>query len=151
MKKRLLVFGGTGAIAGALARSFQKNGWQVVAATRSSRPRAATKTLRWITYDPLAANADHKVLDRHSPFHAVCWAQGANINDSIYDVRPDAHLDIYKANCLFNVVTLNVLLRRKLLAKNARLCVISSIWQTIARQNKLSYSMSKAALQGFVL
>src|SRR5262249_41630085 len=39
----------------------------------------------------------------------------------------------------------------KLLAKDARLCVISSIWQTLSRQNKLSYSVTKAALQGFVL
>ena len=37
------------------------------------------------------------------------------------------------------------------LAGGARLCVISSIWQTSARPNKLSYMVSKAALQGLVL
>jgi len=37
------------------------------------------------------------------------------------------------------------------LASGARLCVISSVWQTSARSNKLSYMVSKAALQGLVL
>jgi NAD(P)-dependent dehydrogenase (short-subunit alcohol dehydrogenase family) len=37
------------------------------------------------------------------------------------------------------------------LASGARLCVISSVWQTVARPNKLSYMVSKAALQGLVL
>ncbi|MBA3050275.1 SDR family NAD(P)-dependent oxidoreductase, partial [Brevundimonas sp.] len=32
----------------------------------------------------------------------------------------------------------------------ARLCVVSSIWQERARQSKLSYTMTKAALGGFV-
>ena len=38
-----------------------------------------------------------------------------------------------------------------LLIKPTRFCVISSIWQKIARQDKLSYSMTKAALQGLIL
>ena len=31
------------------------------------------------------------------------------------------------------------------------MCVISSIWQDISRNNKLSYSISKSALKGLVL
>jgi NAD(P)-dependent dehydrogenase (short-subunit alcohol dehydrogenase family) len=37
-----------------------------------------------------------------------------------------------------------------LLQEDARLCVISSIWQNIARQKKLSYCITKSALQGLV-
>ena len=33
----------------------------------------------------------------------------------------------------------------------AKFCVLSSIWQTIAKQNKLSYSVTKSALRGLVL
>ena len=150
MKKRLLVYGGSGAIAGAVREAFQEDGWSVIATSRSKRASAG-KNLRWVTYDPFARSFDPAALDRYGPFNAVCWAQGANINDSIYDVDADRHISVYKANCLFNIVTLNSLLKRKLLAKNARLCVISSIWQTLSRQNKLSYSVSKSALQGFVL
>jgi NAD(P)-dependent dehydrogenase (short-subunit alcohol dehydrogenase family) len=48
-------------------------------------------------------------------------------------------------------VSLNALLSAGALAEGgARLCVISSIWQNIARQNKLSYCVTKAALQGLV-
>ena len=37
------------------------------------------------------------------------------------------------------------------MAKSARLCIVSSIWQEISRQNKLSYSITKSALKGLVL
>jgi NAD(P)-dependent dehydrogenase (short-subunit alcohol dehydrogenase family) len=43
------------------------------------------------------------------------------------------------------------LLKNNLLTKPSRLCVISSIWQEIARQNKLSYCVSKSALKGLIL
>jgi 3-oxoacyl-[acyl-carrier protein] reductase len=58
---------------------------------------------------------------------------------------------MYKANCLYILATLRILLEIDALLSPARLCVISSIWQNISRQDKLSYSMTKAALQGLVL
>ena len=73
------------------------------------------------------------------------------MNDSVYRCDPEKHLEIYKANCHYIVETLQFLLESELLVSPARLCVISSIWQTVARQEKLSYTMSKAALQGLVL
>jgi NAD(P)-dependent dehydrogenase (short-subunit alcohol dehydrogenase family) len=36
------------------------------------------------------------------------------------------------------------------IADSARLCIISSIWQNIAKPNKLSYCITKSALQGLV-
>ena len=63
----------------------------------------------------------------------------------------DRHMEIYRANCVYILATLQKLLRQDLLTKPARLCVISSIWQNLARQTKLSYCMSKAALEGLVL
>jgi NAD(P)-dependent dehydrogenase (short-subunit alcohol dehydrogenase family) len=81
----------------------------------------------------------------------VCWAQGANRNDSVYDVSVESHLAIYNANCTYILVTLQALLAAGLLERGSRLCVISSIWQEMARQNKLSYCMSKSALRGLVL
>ena len=58
---------------------------------------------------------------------------------------------IYQANVAYILVTLKALLSASLLAPSSRLCIISSIWQKLARQNKLSYTVSKAALQGLVL
>ena len=144
--KTLLLFGGTGAIGGAVGSRFADDGWRVVVATRGE-PRADGQ----LCWDPLAQADAPPALAAAAPFDAVCWAQGANRNDSVHDVDLDAHLDLYRANCLFVIASLRVLLQRGLLARPARLCVISSIWQDIARQHKLSYGMTKAALRGLVL
>jgi NAD(P)-dependent dehydrogenase (short-subunit alcohol dehydrogenase family) len=52
---------------------------------------------------------------------------------------------------LFVLESLSQLLKAGLLAKSAKLCIVSSIWQEISRQNKLSYGISKSALKGLVL
>lgn len=144
----LLLFGGTGAIGSEIGNRFSTEGWRVVVVTRREIDR-----LLHFCWDPLDT-ADSDGLDkicRAGPFDAVCWAQGTNGNDSFYDVDLDAHLQMYRSNCLYIIASLNALLRRDLLTRPARLCVISSIWQTISRQSKLSYGMTKAALQGLVL
>jgi 3-oxoacyl-[acyl-carrier protein] reductase len=144
---RLLLFGGSGAIAGAIQETFEARGWKVTSTSRA--PDAAQMKKGFIAYDP--RTSDPSVLDAGALYQAVCWAQGANTNDSFYDVDVKKHMALYEANCLFIIASLNSLLTRGLLAKPARLCVISSIWQNMARQNKLSYTMTKAALQGLVL
>ena len=67
------------------------------------------------------------------------------------DFEAERHLDLYKANALFVAASLQSLLAQDRLLRGARLCVISSVWQNVARTNKLSYMMSKAALQGLVM
>ena len=49
------------------------------------------------------------------------------------------------------MVTLHELLNKKKLKDDAKLCIISSIWQKLAKQDKLSYTVSKSALQGAVM
>ena len=61
------------------------------------------------------------------------------------------HQSMYDANVIYILKSLRNLLSNALLNSSAKLCVISSIWQTIARQNKLSYGITKAAIQGLVL
>jgi 3-oxoacyl-[acyl-carrier protein] reductase len=148
--ERLLLFGASGAIGGAILGAAVARGWQVTAVSRSGSG-AEAKGVRWVGVDPLSADfsADH--LAAPEPYTSVCWAQGANLNDSVYDVTMESHLAIYNANCTYILVTLQGLLKAGLLAPASRLCVISSIWQELARQSKLSYCMSKAALKGLVL
>ncbi|MBN8778091.1 SDR family NAD(P)-dependent oxidoreductase [Thiobacillus sp.] len=149
-RKTVLLFGASGAIGLSIADMFLSRNWNVVGVTRNV-DSAHTKGVSWIATDPLANNGSLDVYDEHAPYHAVCWAQGGNVNDSVYDVDLDAHLQLYQANCVYILSSLKLLLQRNLLVKPARLCVISSIWQEIARQNKLSYSMTKSALRGLVL
>lgn len=154
-KQRILVFGASGAIGSAISHHFSQNDWDVVAVSRSGIGTNTDITGSSITplcYDPLAQpSCQTDLLDTGTPYAAVCWAQGCNTNDNVYNVTLEQHLEVYQANCLYIVATLKTLLERRLLAPCARLCIISSIWQNLARQNKLSYCMSKAALQGLVL
>jgi 3-oxoacyl-[acyl-carrier protein] reductase len=149
---RVLVFGASGAIGESICGSAGAKGWRVVGVAR--KPGSITisgSDHRAIAYDPFASVDLREALGSAEVFDAVVWAQGANLTDSVHDVEVDAHLELYKANCLFVLITLRQLLDAGLLSRDgARLCVISSIWQERARQTKLSYTMTKAAVGGLV-
>ncbi len=148
--KTLLLFGASGAIGQAVAARFIARGWSVAGVSRTGHDDSASN-LKWIIADLEQSLGDSAIFDAQAPYQAVCWAQGANLNDSVYDVDENANLALYRANCLVILTSLKLLLQRGLLAAPARLCVVSSIWQNLARQDKLSYSMTKSALQGLVL
>jgi 3-oxoacyl-[acyl-carrier protein] reductase len=147
--QRILVFGATGAIGHSVVDASLARGWQVTAVARTL-PSVASN-VKSLALDPLEDTLFAAKLADDAPFSSVCWAQGANVNDSIYNVDASKHLEIYRANCLYILVTLQSLLQHNLLAPSSRLCIISSIWQNLARQSKLSYCVSKSALQGLVL
>jgi 3-oxoacyl-[acyl-carrier protein] reductase len=148
--QRILVFGATGAIGQSVIEASLVRGWQVTAVARTL-PTATSPQTTALAIDPLANSFSADELSGGAPYNSVCWAQGANLNDSIYNVDASKHLEIYRANCLYILVTLQALLQHKLLVNASRLCIISSIWQNLARQSKLSYCVSKSALQGLVL
>lgn len=137
-----LVFGAGGQIGSACRRALQHQGYAVAGTGRTAR-----KDVGIDAFDPLAGDA----LPGTQTFDAVVWAQGANANDSLTDFDADRHLGLYKANTLFVAESLHRLLAEQRLNRGARLCVVSSIWQRVARRQKLSYMMSKAALQGLVM
>ena len=146
---RLLLFGASGAVGQAVADMAGARGWSVTGVSRSQRPDTADRS--WVHYDPAGDGISPSAFAGHGPFDAVCWAQGANRQDSVQDFDAAASADLYEANCLYVARSLNELLAAKLLSPaGARLCVVSSIWQERARQTKLSYSMTKAALGGLV-
>jgi len=148
--QKLLVFGASGAIGRAVVDAAVARTWDVTAVARALPP-IAIPGVKSLAVDPLSKSFSAAELVSEAPYTSVCWAQGANTNDSIYDLNMDTHLSIYRANCVYILVTLQALLRYNLLHKSSRMCIISSIWQNLARQSKLSYCMSKAALQGLVL
>jgi len=126
---------------------LSKKGWEVVGVTRS--PKSKNDLIAW---NPLDLSQDVNTIFRDKKsFDAVCWAQGSNLNDSIYDLDIDKHLELYESNVLFIMASLKQLLNNNLLNNNAKLCIISSIWQNLSRQNKLSYGVTKSAIKGLVL
>jgi 3-oxoacyl-[acyl-carrier protein] reductase len=148
-KRKLLLFGGTGQIGQSIVRAFQEKNWEVFIVSRSGGGNSVHE-LQW-DVDFEKKNVVPSALLNYGAFDSVCWAQGINLNDSIYTFEPDLHKKVYEANVLFILSTLASLVSENLLCKPARLCVVSSIWQNISRQNKFSYAISKSALQGLVL
>lgn len=146
--QRLLIFGSTGTVGGAICEHFSGEGWEIVAVVRV--PHLSKPSLIWNPLDARDADGITRI-SAAGPFDAVCWAQGANCSDSIYEFDLEVHKNIYEVNVLFIIQSLNILVSRKLLARPARLCIVSSIWQNLSKQGKLSYGVSKAALQGLVL
>ncbi|NOU04051.1 MAG: SDR family oxidoreductase [Novosphingobium sp.] len=148
---RLLVFGATGAIGSTVTRHALARGWKVVAASRRPPDTAPDEeNLHRVCHDPLSGDSAADLVGE-APFDAVCWAHGANLADSVQDFDAARHLALYEANCLSVLVSTSSLIKAGLLSRDgARLVIVSSIWQERARQNKLSYSVTKAAVGGIV-
>jgi 3-oxoacyl-[acyl-carrier protein] reductase len=151
--QKLLIFGATGAIGSSVVEAATDRGWEVFAVARTipKEGKSFDPRVKFVAADPFSPAFKADDLAFGAPYTSVCWAQGANTNDSVYSVNLESHLSIYQANCAYILVTMQALLTSQLIAKGSRFCVISSIWQNLARQSKLSYCMSKAALQGLVL
>lgn len=149
VRSRIAIFGASGAIGSGLVHWFAEREWDVTAIVRRvSADMAPTEGVTTVAWDPLV---DVAVPALSGPFDAVVWAQGDNCADNIATLDYARHMRMYEANVGHVLVSLNALLAASALAKGgASLCVISSIWQNIARQNKLSYCVTKAALQGLV-
>jgi len=146
---RLLLFGGNGTIGRSIRTKFQAHGWEVIVITRES-----SQDKNIIQWNPLDENTNIEIstiFEKTSPFDAVCWAQGMNLSDDIYSYDINSHMEMYMANVVYILNSLNILLLSNAIKKPAKFCVLSSIWQNISRQNKLSYSITKSALQGLVL
>jgi len=91
------------------------------------------------------------MLDAMPSLDAVVWAQGINGADSIADGFADGiYAAVMEANVTFVARSMAHLLKICRINNPARFCVLSSIWQDQARTNKLSYTVSKAAVGGLV-
>ncbi len=138
-----LVFGASGAIGSAIADRLAAAGFTVHGTSRDGGGDT-------IALDPIAAPDGLTALDDLPALDAVVWAQGANLNDAATTVQRDAFEAVMAANVTYVVVTLAHLLRADRLARPARMVVISSIWEQVARPGKFSYTVSKAAIGGLV-
>ena len=146
----MLVFGASGAVGQAIVGASLASGWATFGVSRRLPVASGSQGVRWVAYNPFAEPPQSLDIGE-ARFDAVCWAQGGNATDSIYDIDLDLHQNLYNANCLYVIKTLSELIRLdRLSSAGARLCVVSSIWQDVARSNKLSYTMTKAALGGLV-
>lgn len=151
-KPTVIVFGASGSIGSEIVYGFQKKGFEVWAAVRDQKKiKNNHKNLNFFYYDSDLndSNKSFEIFKKNS-IDAIVWAQGKNLSDNIYDLDIEEHLDVYKANVTFILKSLQSVLQLKLLKNKSRICIISSVWQNLAKNNKLSYCVSKSALQGLV-
>ena len=146
----VVVFGATGAIGQAICKWYRTKNYEVVGVSRNGiEAMNAPSKIEWLAWD---GGEDVKAFTSLAgrQFNAVVWAQGANCSDDIYSFNLKKHEQMYSANVTYILLSLQALLKQNMLASSARLCIVSSIWQNIAKQNKLSYCVTKSALQGLV-
>ena len=120
-QRKLLLFGGSGQIGQSIAQKFKAKDWEVFVVSRSVRNNSAHE-IQW-DVDVEKKNAVPSALLNSGSFDSVCWAQGVNLNDSIYTFEPDSHKKVYEANVSFILSTLAALVSENLLCKPARLCL----------------------------
>lgn len=140
--RRVLVFGASGGLGEVIAERFEADGDIVVRSSRKAEEG-------FLPVDPFG-KAGMDELVTAGRFDAVVWAQGANVNDTVGQLDLEVHRQVLEANCFFVSHTLDALVRSEQLVPGSRLCVLSSIWQELARQDKYSYTVSKAAIAGLV-
>jgi NAD(P)-dependent dehydrogenase (short-subunit alcohol dehydrogenase family) len=139
---KILVFGAAGSIGAHIFSKFKQEGHKVIGTTSNSE-----KIINNIIY---VENNHLQNLQNIDIIDTVIWAQGSNINDNINSYDEKNFNNIMNANVNFILNTLNFLLKHNKIVDGAKMVIISSIWEEFTRENKLSYTISKAALSGMV-
>jgi NAD(P)-dependent dehydrogenase (short-subunit alcohol dehydrogenase family) len=139
---KALVFGAQGSIGNYIFEQFKIDGIETLGTTTNIDK--ITSDIIWVDINNLCNLLTIENLD------IIVWAQGHNFNDNIYNFDTENFDNMMNANVKFILITMNYLLKNNKIKNNAKMVIVSSIWEELTRENKLSYSISKAALSGFV-
>lgn len=137
-----IIFGACGSIGSYILNNFQVEKINSIGTTTDLNK--AQKNIIYVDTNNLNNLLNIENID------IVVWAQGYNFNDNINNFDGDNFDKMINANVKFILLTLNFLLKNNKINNNSKLVIISSIWQELTRENKLSYTISKAALSGLV-
>ena len=140
---KLLIFGGTGVLGAAIAAKYETNGYQVTYGVRTVSNPANQFQL------PLSDGPVPDLL-KGELFDTVIFAQGANNNDSVINHSPDDLNRLFEANVSFISTTAKALMLHNLIKQKAKIVILSSFWEQITRGEKMSYTVTKAAVGGLV-
>lgn len=143
MSKTSLIFGATGSIGNFVFTSMRNEGYNVYGTT--SKPINVNDKIIHVTHENI-----HNLNNITTKFDSVVWAMGDNCNDNISTFDESRYNEIMSANVGFILNTMHYLVENDKLANGAKMVIVSSIWEDFTRENKLSYTISKAALSGLV-
>ena len=139
---KALIFGALGSIGSYIFDKFQLDYIDTIGTTTNKE--AIIKNIIYVDLENINNLSLIKNID------IVIWAHGDNNNDNINSFDPTNFDIIMNANVKYILVTLNYLIANNNINDGAKMVIISSIWEEFTRENKLSYSISKAALSGLV-
>lgn len=137
-----LVFGASGSLGNFVFKEFKKIGMNVVGTTTNKEN--VSQDIIYVTCNDLSN------LSILTNITIIVWAQGFNINDNIHNYDNNTFQSMIDGNVTFIMNTLNYLLTNNIIMDNSKMVITSSIWQELSRENKLSYSVSKSALNGLI-
>ena len=140
---KLLIFGGTGVLGAAIAAKYETNGYQITYGVRTVSNPANQFQL------PLTDGPVPDLL-KGELFDTVIFAQGANNNDSVINHSLDDLNRLFEANVSFISTTAKALMLHNLIKQKAKIVILSSFWEQITRGEKMSYTVTKAAVGGLV-
>jgi NAD(P)-dependent dehydrogenase (short-subunit alcohol dehydrogenase family) len=140
---KLLIFGGTGILGKAIANKFSENGYEITYGVRKVTD-SKSQFLLPITEGPVPD------LLKGQLFDSIVFAQGANINDSVINYSIDNLNSLFEANVSFISETTKALISHNLIKHRAKIVILSSFWEQLTRQDKMSYTITKAAVGGLV-
>lgn len=139
---KALIFGSCGSIGRFIVENFEKDGIQCIG-TSTNLNNINEKTIF------VSINELNNLLNINN-IDIVIWAHGHNFSDNINNFESNKFIDMINSNVNFILVTLNFLLKNNKVNYGSKMVIVSSIWEELTRENKLSYTISKAALSGLV-
>lgn len=140
---KLLIFGGTGALGTAIAQKFSDEGYEVIFGVR-------TITDGKVQFQVPLTTGPVPDLLKGQLFDAVVFAQGANINDSVITSSVEDLNRLFEANVSFISENTKALLSHNLIKQKGKIVILSSLWEQLTRQDKMAYTVTKAAVGGLV-
>ena len=127
----------------AIAEKYQANEYQLTYGVRKiSNPD--NQFLLPLTEEPVPE------LLKGQLFDTVIFAQGANNNDSVMNHSIDDLNRLFEANVTFISETSKALILHNLIKHKGKIVILSSFWEQLTRQDKMSYTVTKAAVGGLV-
>ncbi len=140
---KLLIFGGTGALGTAIAQKFSNEGYEVIYGVR-------TITDGKVQFQVPLTTGPVPDLLKGQLFDAIVFAQGANINDSVITSSVEDLNRLFEANVSFISENTKALLSHNLIKHKGKIVILSSLWEQLTRQDKMAYTVTKAAVGGLV-
>jgi len=139
---KALIFGASGSIGNYIFENFKNDGIYVLGCT--SNKENNNSDFIYVENNYLENLKNIENID------IIVWAHGFNYNDNINNFDYNNFTKMIEINVSYILNSLNYLLKENKINNNAKIVIISSIWEEMTRANKLSYSITKAALSGLV-